>query len=43
LGTAATRAPADSLRVVPVYRERRGISTARRGKIPQTPAAPRHA
>src|SRR3954469_937931 len=30
-------------RVVPVYRERRGISTARRGKIPQAPVAPRHA
>jgi hypothetical protein len=30
-------------RVVPVYRERRGISTARRGKLPQAPVAPRHA
>src|SRR3954451_1801298 len=30
-------------RVVPVYRERRGISTARRGKIPKAPLAPRHA
>src|SRR3954471_15799607 len=30
-------------RVVPVYRERRGISTARRGKIPQARVAPRHA
>ena len=30
-------------RVAPVYRERRGISTARRGKIPRAPVAPRHA
>lgn len=29
--------------MVPVYRERRGISTARRGKIPQARVAPRHA
>ena len=33
-GPAENRATADSPQVLPVYRERRGISTAWRGKIP---------
>jgi len=33
-------ATADSLRSQPVYRERRGISTAWRGKIPHGPGDP---
>ena len=36
-GDAEDRATADSPQVLPVYRERRGISTAWRGKIPHGP------